>query len=151
MLAPLLRGAVRAGDLPRALEVLHVAEQRGTRLHSAAVRAFAMAGGDFLPHALAQYHDAKASGAPVSRASVTKLIGACLREDPPAAELLLHEVDGGVDAALDVLNNLARQHQQQLEAAGDPRQGHSAVADLSPGAVQWLERSDGSEQAVRAG
>ena len=59
MLAPLLRGAVRAGDLPRALEVLHVAEQRGTRLHSAAVRAFAMAGGDFLPHALAQYHDAK--------------------------------------------------------------------------------------------
>ena len=56
-----------------------------------------------------------------------------------------------MDAALDVLNNLARQHQQQLEAAGDPRQGHSAVADLSPGAVQWLERSDGSEQAVRAG
>ena len=56
-----------------------------------------------------------------------------------------------VDAALDVLNNLARQHQQQLEAAGDPRQGHSAVADLSPGAVQWLERSDGSERAVRAG
>ena len=88
---------------------------------------------------------------------MTKLIGACLREDPPAAELLLHEVDGGVDAALDVLNNLARQHQQQLEAAGDPRQGHSlalchsAVADLSPGAVQWLERSDGSERAVRAG
>ena len=60
-----------------------------------------------------------------------------------------NQVDGGVDAALDVLNNLARQHQQQLEAAGDPRQGHSAGADLSPGAVQWLERSDGSEQAVR--
>ena len=56
-----------------------------------------------------------------------------------------------MDAALDVLNNLARQHQQQLEAAGDPRQGHSAGAALSPGAVQWLERSDGSEQAVRAG
>jgi hypothetical protein len=54
---------------------------------------------------------------------VTKLIGACLREDPPAAELLLQEVDGGVDAALDILNNLARQHQQQLEAAGDPRHG----------------------------
>ena len=84
---------------------------------------------------------------------MTKLIGACLREDPPAAELLLHEVDGGVDAALDVLNNLARQHQQQLEAAGDPRQGHSAgaAAGVSPGAVQWLERSDGSEQAARAG
>jgi hypothetical protein len=116
------------------------------------VRAFAQAGGDFLPHALAQYRDAKESGAPVSRASVTKLIGACLREDPPAAELLLQEVDGGVDAALDILNNLARQHQQQLEAAGDPRHGRGAAA-VSPGAVQWLERSDGSEQVevVRTG
>ena len=151
MLVPLLRGAVSAADLPDALEVLLFARQRGVRLQSAAVRAFALAGGAFLPHALAQYREAKESGAPVSRASVTKLIGACLREDPPAAELLLHEVDGGVDAALDVVNNLARQHQQQLEAAGDPRHGRGAGTSASPGAVQWLERGDGSEQVVRAG
>jgi hypothetical protein len=44
MLAPLLRGAVSAADLPRALEALDFARQRGARLHSAAVRAFALAG-----------------------------------------------------------------------------------------------------------
>ena len=150
MLVPLLRGAVSAADLPGALEVLHLARLRGVRLQSAAVRAFALAGGAFLPHALAQYRDAKASGAVVSKAAVTKLVGACLREDPQAAELLLHEVDGGIDAALDVINNLARQHQQQLEAASDPRRVRAGTSP-GAGAVQWLERGDSSEQVVSAG
>jgi hypothetical protein len=52
---------------------------------------------------------------------VTKLIGACLREDPPAAELLLQEVDGGVDAALDILNNLARPAPRPRRRGRQPR------------------------------
>ena len=45
MLAPLLRGAVRTGDEPRALALLDLARSRGVELRSAAVRAFALAGG----------------------------------------------------------------------------------------------------------
>ncbi len=87
----------------------------------------------FLPHALALHRDARGAGAPVSKAALVKLVGACLRDDPPAAEALLREM--GVDAALDVVNNLARQAQQQQEAASDPRGDRAARAEQG----RWLD------------
>ena len=66
-----------------------MAEQRGTRLHSAAVRAFAMAGGDFLPHALAQYHDAKVLRAHGSFVNVHKRCNDSSNPVAPRVPLLL--------------------------------------------------------------
>ena len=124
MLVPLLRGCARAGELPRALKVADFARRHGIAIQSAAVHAFAVAGGAFLPHALEQYRHAREVGAPVSKASIAKLAAACLVASPKDAAPLLDDIEGGVDGALDVINNLTRQYNQQREAQNDPRTSH---------------------------
>ena len=100
------------------------ARRHGIAIQSAAVHAFAVAGGAFLPHALEQYRHAREVGAPVSKASIAKLAAACLVASPKDAAPLLDDIEGGVDGALDVINNLTRQYNQQREAQNDPRTSH---------------------------